>query len=145
MRSLLRSKKGVETAPFFMIFAAFVLVMTATIVFPAMTEWEKIMDKGKATKETIKLKETIDEIHIMADVGSVEVVELAIPPDYQINIESSKLTLTGNNEVVEFPVEGVELNYAGSTLTGKMTVTVAFWKKTGSTTPQGTNLLMVYK
>ncbi|HDI72648.1 MAG: hypothetical protein DRO76_03685 [Candidatus Altiarchaeales archaeon] len=127
MKSLFKSKKGVETAPLFLIFSAFVLVLTAAIVFPAMTEWEKTMDKGKAIKETIKLRNAINEIHAMSDIGSVEQVSVSLPPGYEIAVNSRSLVLKNNdNEVAKFDLNAnVEYNAGG--IKDKAVLTIAFW------------------
>lgn len=144
MKSLLRSRKGVETAPLFMVLSAVILVMTVAIVVPAMAEWGKVMDRGKAVKETVKLQESIEEIHTMGDVGSVERVFLALPSGYSIVVRENSLVLKiRNNEVVELPVDA-KLECGGAELDGKKTVTVAFWKDSSPTAPIGDYLLRVY-
>jgi hypothetical protein len=108
MKSILKSKKGIETSPLFLIFSAVILVLTAAIVFPAMMEWERVMDKGKAIKETVKLRNAINEIHLMGDLGSVEQVHLNLPQPYEIEVKTGSVVLrnSGNNEVItEFDLD----------------------------------------
>lgn len=138
MRSLFKSKKGVETAPLFLIFSAFVLVLTAAIVFPAMTEWEKTINKGKAIKETIKLRNAINEIHAMSDIGSVEQVSVSLPPGYEIQVNPGSLVLKNSDEGVEEEFYlNAEVDSEVKNIKGNTRVTVAFWDKESKTSSEG--------
>ncbi|MBN2251023.1 MAG: hypothetical protein JW724_02995 [Candidatus Altiarchaeota archaeon] len=87
MHSVIRSNKGLETMPYFLAFSAFVLFMSAVLVFSFLQDWQKMMDNSKARNEAIKLRNAINEIHAMGDVGSIEKINLQIPSGYIISID----------------------------------------------------------
>ncbi|MEA3255393.1 MAG: hypothetical protein U9Q22_06115 [Candidatus Altiarchaeota archaeon] len=144
MNSLFKSNKGVETAPFFLVFSAVILVLTAAIVFPAMTNWQVIMNEGRAVKETMKLRNAVNEIHAMCDIGSVELVTLSLPPGYTINVNHDSLTLKDEDYgdvakfVLDARVRGVK------TIEGNAGITIAFWDEKSPVSAKGKNILEVY-
>ena len=91
MASILRSRKGVESAPFFLIVSAVIIVFTLSIVFPGLQHWTMKINDGRALKETQKLKNAIDEIHAMGDVGTIEKIDMDLPPGYYIKVGGSEL------------------------------------------------------
>ena len=107
MASALSSRKGIETAPLFFIFSAVVLLLTAAVVFPYFSEWQRIMNEGKARKEAIKLQSAINEIHAMGDLGSSERLSVYIPTGYSIMIDGQSLKVRGPTK-----------NYAGKETKG---------------------------
>ncbi len=91
MTSLLSSRKGITSAPFLVIVSAIIMVATITIVFPYLQSWTDKINEGRAMKETLKLRNALNEIHAMSDVGSIEKVIIDLPPGYTINIEGRTL------------------------------------------------------
>jgi hypothetical protein len=79
MPSLLKTKKGVETAPLFIAFSAIVVLITVAIMLPELNKWNAINDKAKTLYEARKLAAACDEVLKMGDSGSVEEVHVDVP------------------------------------------------------------------
>ena len=93
MPAILSSRKGVESAPFFLIVSAIIMILTITIVFPAISDWMENMNKAAAMRETQKLRDAINEISSMGDVGSVEKIIMNLPPGYNIAVKGNELNM----------------------------------------------------
>lgn len=141
MKSFFSSNQGVESAPLILIFAAVVMVLTASIVFPALMEWQDQVNKAQTIKEASRLRDAISRTHSMGDVGSVEWVILNIPRGHCLQISGGKIYARGpceGPEMDELIEGGLELDadveastgdINGKILSGEGTITcaVAYW------------------
>jgi hypothetical protein len=93
MPSILSSKKGVEAAPFFLIVSAVIMIFTLATVYPAISNWMTKMNDAAAMRETQKLRDAINEISSMGDVGSVEKIFVNLPPGYFIEVSGMELKM----------------------------------------------------
>jgi hypothetical protein len=91
MSSILSSRKGVESAPFFLIVSALIMIFTIATIFPAISNWMIKMNDAAAMRETQKLRDAVNEISSMGDVGSIEKIVLNLPPGYFIRISGTEL------------------------------------------------------
>ncbi|MFZ2456246.1 MAG: hypothetical protein WAX07_07205 [Candidatus Altiarchaeia archaeon] len=88
--NILSCKKGVTSAPFFLIVSSIVMLFTMGILFPSFQNWLIQINDNMAIKEAVKLRNSLDEIHTMGDIGSVERVDMNLPPGYCIDILDGK-------------------------------------------------------
>jgi hypothetical protein len=93
MKPFPSSNRGVETAPMYVAFSAFVMVLTAGIVYPALMEFQDNMKIGKAMKEMRRLGATIDEVCTIGDAGTVTRIDLDIPEPFYIKVHPDRLIL----------------------------------------------------
>jgi len=84
-------QKGVESAPFFLIISSVIMILTIGILFPGLTGWTTKMNDAAAVRETEKLRNAIDGISSMGDIGSVEKLAINLPPGYFIKVEENRL------------------------------------------------------
>ncbi len=71
--------------------SAMIMMFTLSVVFPALQQWMIKTDDGITLKETQKLRNAINEIHSMGDVGSIEKVQMNLPPGYSIKVRGDHL------------------------------------------------------
>lgn len=127
---IIRSRRGIETAPFFLTFSALVLIMTAALVFPAMGKWIRTMEKESAIRETMKLEKGIRNVLEMGDVGTIDQVGVNLPAGYEIGVDNDGdwLILKRNDETERiFPLENADLDYSGEKISGYSKITIAYW------------------
>jgi len=91
MPSVLSSKKGVESAPFFLIVSAVIMIFTIATFYPPLSNWMMKMNDAAAIRETAKLRDAINEISSMGDVGSVEKIFVNLPAGYFIEVNELEL------------------------------------------------------
>jgi hypothetical protein len=91
MSSIPSSRKGMESAPFFLVVSAIIIVMTLSILFPAISNWMIKMNDAAAMRETQKLRDAINEISAMGDIGSVQKLIINLPPGYFIEVKETEL------------------------------------------------------
>jgi hypothetical protein len=110
--SILSSKKGMQSAPFFLIVSSLIMLFTMGILFPSFQNWLIQINDTMAIKEALKLRNSLNEIHEMGDIGSVEKVVMNLPPGYCIDIQDGKklrpYRLTGT--APEYLSEDIVLN-----------------------------------
>jgi hypothetical protein len=109
---ILSCKKGVQSAPFFLIVSSFIMLFTMGILFPSFQNWLIQLDDMTAIKEAMKLRNSINEINEMGDVGSVEKVVMNLPPGYCIDIKDGKVLRPYREKgaLVEYLSETIFLN-----------------------------------
>ena len=89
--TVLSSTKGVESAPFFLIVSSLIMIFTISVFFPSLINWTTKMNDAAAMRETEKLRDAINEISSMGDLGSVEKLTINLPPGYLIKVEENQL------------------------------------------------------
>lgn len=90
MRDPLSSRKGIEGAPFFLAISALIMVFTLFLVMPRLQDWMTAMNDATAMRETEKLRNALNEIHSMGDVGTIEKLAINLPPGYHIDLSDPK-------------------------------------------------------
>ena len=92
MSDLLSSRKGIEGAPFFLAVSSLIMVFTLFMVMPHLQDWMMAMNDATTMRETEKLRNALNEIHSMGDVGTIEKLVINLPPGYHIDLsDPSKL------------------------------------------------------
>jgi len=91
MPSIHSSRKGVESAPFFLIVSALIMIFTIVMLFPPLSDWSTKMNDAAAMRETIKLRDALNEISSMGDVGTVEKILMHLPDGYFIEVRGTEL------------------------------------------------------
>jgi hypothetical protein len=87
MPSILKSNKGIETAPLFIIFSAVVILLAATMIMPELAKWGRINDYNKTKKEAVRVSEAIDEMRKLGDSGSAQEIHVDVPANCYIRFE----------------------------------------------------------
>ena len=87
--ALYRSRKGVDTAPFLLIFCALIIVISAAIVLPSIADYKKAMDVGAAVNEMQRLDNAINEMKSMG-YGSMQRMEMDVPSPFCIHVEDAE-------------------------------------------------------
>jgi hypothetical protein len=90
--TIIRSRRGADTAPLLMVFCAICLALTALIVFPGISNFKETTDTGKAIKEMDRLKEAMRDMQGVSEEGAVEKMELDMPTPYCIRLDASGST-----------------------------------------------------
>ena len=98
MISVFNSKKGVESAPFFLIVSALIMIFTLVMFFPPLSDWSTKMNDAAAMRETQKLRDALNEISSMGDVGSIEKINMNLPDGYFIEVRETELYMFRKNK-----------------------------------------------
>ena len=98
MPSILYSRKGVESAPFFLIVSALIMIFTLVMFFPPLSDWSTKMNDAAAMRETQKLRDALNEISSMGDVGSIEKINMNLPDGYFIEVRETELYMFRKNK-----------------------------------------------
>jgi hypothetical protein len=130
MSHILKSRRGVDTAPLFIVFAIVVLGITATLAFDMMGRWEEYDSSTRTINEAKRLSQTCEEIKFAGDLGTIQEVKVDIPQKCSITIKSTSLvascslgkgkgsivttkaTMTGSPETIPSGSKTVKIIYA---------------------------------
>ncbi len=130
------NKKGIESAPLYLLLSSITLLLTALIMFPAYAGWQDSMDTGRSKAETKKILSAIESVHSLGDIGSTQHVFIELPDGYSLLFKNKSITLqSGNKTLKEYPLN-TDLRYRGNTpITGpgKYTLSVVYWTRDDST------------
>ena len=137
IQSILRCRKGIETTPFLLIFSAIVMVVTLSIVMPALLRWWNLLEKQRAVHETERLVEGIHNAHLIGDLGTIEKIELNLPQGYYINVlgDENQIQLREGDEIIriyalEEDIEYIDYEgdvFRGNPIGGYSVITVHYW------------------
>jgi hypothetical protein len=146
MFPIVKSRKGVETAPLFIIFAAVVLMMTAALAYDIMGKWEKNDSTARTINEAKRISQTCEEIKFAGDQGSVQELHLDIPQKCSITIGSSSLiascSFDKEKRTETVPTKAKITGSQATIPSGSNTVRVIYSSKT-TTATAGTYIIYV--
>jgi hypothetical protein len=138
--NILSSRKGMQSAPFFLIVSSIVMLFTMGILFPSFQNWLIQINDTMAIKEAMKLRSSLNEIHTMGDIGSVEKVDMNVPSGYCIDIlDGKQLRPYRNTGTAAHYLETIDLsstvepninavNEKPNEVCGEMTIEVSYGK-----------------
>lgn|GEM_PF-1441709 len=130
------NRKGIESTPFYLILSGIVLLLTASVVFPAYNQWQDTMNLGKTATEAKEILSAIESVHSLGDIGSVQQTELNLPAGYEIEARDTSIAIKkGNKTLKEYPID-LKLVYRGNKSIsgpGKYDITVVYWTENDST------------
>jgi hypothetical protein len=141
-QSIISSNKGVESAPFFLIVSALIMIFTISIFFPPLSDWTTKMEDAAAMRETQKLRDAINEIASMGDLGSIEKIAVNLPSGYYIEVKENELSAYRNSLseepliklALDAPVNSIlnEGSDEQDQVFGHMTIELIYGKPTGN-------------
>ena len=145
MFPVLKSRRGVETAPLFIVFAAVVLMMTAALASDIIGKWEKIDSKQRTINEAKRISQTCEEIKFAGDQGSVQELHVDIPQNCQIIIATTSLTAscTFDKTPEAVPTKVKLASSSKSILAGSSTVRIIYSSAKTPTASIGTYIISV--
>ncbi|OYT42376.1 MAG: hypothetical protein B6U86_00355 [Candidatus Altiarchaeales archaeon ex4484_43] len=130
------NRKGIESTPFYLILSGIVLLLMASVVFPSYSQWQDTMNLGKTAAEAKEILSSIESVHSLGDVGSIQQTELNLPTGYEIEVRNTGIVIKKGNETLKkYPVD-VELIYRGNRSIsgpGRYRITVVYWVRNDST------------
>lgn len=137
-----RTNKGVESAPFILIISALIMIFTISILFPPLSDWTTKMEDAAAMRETQKLRDAINEIASMGDLGSIEKIAVNLPSGYYIEVKENELSAYRNSLsedpliklALDAPVNSIlnEGSDEQDQVFGHMTIELIYGKPTGN-------------
>jgi hypothetical protein len=147
MFPILSSRRGADTAPLFIVFAAVVLMMTTVLAFDIMGKWEKIDSKQRTYNEAKRISQTCEEIKFAGDQGSIQEVQVNIPQKCSILIGSKSLTAscTFDKEKSDEPVltKAILTGSPATIPAGSNTVRIVYSSPKTTTATAGTYIIYV--
>jgi len=95
---LLANKKGVESFPFFLFLTVLIAAVVLTISFYQLQTFSEFSSKKEMADGYNELVNTMENLRATSDPGSFKKVNLKIPGNYNIEINSTNDTITIKGE-----------------------------------------------